>query len=140
MTDMFSEEKRSWVMARIRGKDTKPEKVVRSLLHAEGYRFRLHRSDLPGKPDIVLPRYRIAVFVHGCFWHGHECQRGRLPKSNQGYWGQKLSRNKERDIVHQQKLRSLGWEPLIVWECDVKKQPGGVLAKICRTLERRKSR
>src|SRR5437879_13729116 len=93
MTDVFSKAKRSWVMSRIRGKNTLPEKLVRSMLHAHGFRFRLHRRDLPGSPDIVLSKYRTVVLVNGCFWHGHNCNDGRRPRSNTSYWNRKLTRN-----------------------------------------------
>ena len=116
--DTVSPEKRSWVMSRVRGKNTRPEMVVRSLLHALGYRFRLHRKDLPGNPDIILPKYRVVIFVHGCFWHQHNCRHGqRLPSSNQAYWLTKLSKNRGRDIQNTAKLTGLGWAVLIVWEC-----------------------
>jgi len=105
-----------------------PELAVRKLLHRAGYRFRLHRNDLPGKPDIVLPRYRIAIFVHGCFWHGHEgCREGRKPKSNLAYWNRKLERNKERDRRNIQQLETQGWHPVVVWECEL--QHGDALVR-----------
>lgn len=135
--DTFSEEKRSWVMSRIRGKDTQPEKVLRSLLHARGYRFRLYRGDLPGKPDIVLPKYRTAILVHGCFWHAHECQRGRLPKSHTDYWSAKIARNKKRDAKHLEELRQLGWEPVVVWECELKREREKVLSLLINVLRSR---
>ena len=137
MADCFPEEKRSWVMSRIRGKNTKPETTLRSLLHARGYRFRLHRRDLPGKPDIVFPKYRVAVLVNGCFWHAHECQRGRLPKSNTDYWNQKIARNKRRDAEHVKNLQRLGWEPVVIWECELKKNSGVVLDRITKVLKSR---
>jgi DNA mismatch endonuclease (patch repair protein) len=108
-------------MSRIRGKDTEPEKRVRSLLHTRGFRFSLHRKDLPGKPDIVLPRYRTVVQVQGCFWHGHSCREGRRPRSNREYWNAKLDRNKRRDALNARLLRRLGWRRIVVWECEVKK-------------------
>lgn len=112
---------RSEVMRRVKGKDTTPEKTIRSLLHRLGYRFRLHRSDLPGKPDIVFPSRRSAIFVHGCFWHGHDCARGaRMPKTNADYWLQKISRNRARDEKHLAELEKLGWRTLVVWECEMK--------------------
>lgn len=108
-------------MARVRGQDTKPELVVRRLLHSMGYRFRLHRRDLPGSPDIVLPGYRKVVFVHGCFWHGHEeCHRAARPTSNAEFWNRKLDGNKRRDIETHQQLSSLGWQILVVWQCQAK--------------------
>lgn len=124
MTDTISPARRSENMRRIQSKGMKPELIVRQALHAQGYRFRLHRGDLPGKPDIVLPRYRKAVLVHGCFWHGHPdpaCVDGRRqPKSNLDYWIPKLTRNKDRDAANLLALRALGWDTLIVWECETK--------------------
>ena len=113
---------RSALMARIRSRDTKPEIAVRRLLHSLGYRFRLHRRDLPGKPDIVLPRHRLVIFVHGCFWHQHpDCRLASRPKTRQNYWGPKLAGNVRRDQTAQDSLRSLGWRVAVVWECDTRK-------------------
>jgi len=107
-------------MSRIRNRDTKPELIVRSLLHRMGYRFRLHRKDLPGKPDIVLPKYRTVIFVHGCFWHRHKgCQFAYKPKSKEQFWERKFSDNVKRDAVSQSQLFSMGWKVLTVWECEV---------------------
>jgi len=117
MTDMVSAERRSQIMARIRSTDTTPELAVRRLLHRMGYRFRLHVSKLPGRPDIVLPKYRTVVLVHGCFWHGHRCKDGRRPKSNTDYWNKKLDRNRERDKRNRNLLRKAGWKPVVIWEC-----------------------
>lgn len=138
MTDHLSAEKRSWNMSRIRAKDTKPELTVRSLLHCIGYRFRLHRRDLPGRPDIVLPKYRTVIFVHGCFWHRHiGCRFSNLPKSRQDYWTEKLEGNVRRDRRHQRNLRKQGWKVLIVWECQTKtsaKLQRWLTARMCRNL------
>ena len=121
VSDVFSEEKRSWVMSRVRGKDTTPERKVRSLLFAMGYRFRLHRKDLPGNPDIVFPGRKCVIFVHGCFWHGHDCARGaRVPKNNRDYWVAKIARNVERDRKNQAALSALGWSVLVLWECGMR--------------------
>jgi DNA mismatch endonuclease, patch repair protein len=120
MTDVFSKEMRSWIMSRISGRNTKPEIAVRSVIHRLGYRFRLHRTDLPGKPDIVMPRLKKAVFVNGCFWHGHRCLRGRRPTSNKRFWNKKLDLNKQRDAKFNRQLRGLGWKILVVWECELK--------------------
>jgi DNA mismatch endonuclease (patch repair protein) len=121
MTDVFSKEKRSWVMSRVRGKGTSPEIKVRSLTHRLGYRFRLHRKELPGKPDLVFPSRKKVIFVHGCFWHGHDCPRGkRIPKANSRYWIEKMRKNIERDAKNQVELQSLGWNVLVVWECEMK--------------------
>lgn len=122
-TDVFTPEKRSEIMSRVRSKDTKPELAVRSLLHAMGYRFRVHRTELPGKPDIVLPKYRTVVFVHGCFWHQHpDCRKATLPKRNAEFWREKLEGNAERDRRTYERLRELGWHVLVVWECEVQRE------------------
>ena len=106
-------------MSRIRSGNTSPEKIVRSILHANGFRFRLHRKDLPGKPDIVLPKFQIVVFVNGCFWHQcPNCKSGRLPKSNLPYWP-KLKRNQERDKKNVLELKKLGWRVITIWECQI---------------------
>ena len=119
--DHLSKERRSQNMANIKSTNTKPELKVRSLLHRLGYRFRLNRRDLPGSPDIVLPRHKVAIFVHGCFWHSHKgCRRANIPSTNSDYWIKKLNRNRERDICIQATLRSLGWRVVIVWECELK--------------------
>ncbi len=107
-------------MQAVQSEHTGPEKRVRRLLHAMGYRFRLHRKDLPGRPDIVLPGRRKAIFVHGCFWHAHGCRKGRPPKSRLDYWLPKLEENVERDRIKQEQLESLGWETLVVWQCETK--------------------
>ena len=121
MTDVFSIEKRSWVMSRVRGRETSPEIKVRSLTHKLGYRFRLHRKNLPGKPDLVFSFRKKVIFVHGCFWHGHDCPRGqRTPKTNTGYWVEKIRKNIERDAKSQSELQSLGWSVLVIWECEIK--------------------
>ena len=107
-------------MSAIRSKDTKPEMLVRRTAHSMGLRFRLHRTDLPGKPDLVFPRYRLAIFVHGCFWHGHGCKRGgKGPKSNTDYWLPKIQRTRARDAASQDALRELGWRTAILWECEL---------------------
>jgi len=112
---------RSRIMRAVKGKDTSPERFVRSLLHRAGYRFRLHRRDLPGNPDIVFPGRRKVIFVHGCFWHGHDCKRGaRLPKTNVAYWEEKIQRNKERDARHRRDLKEQAWQVCTVWECELK--------------------
>jgi len=121
MTDVFTPEKRSDVMSRIRGRNTKPERVVRSLLHRLGYRFRLHRTDLPGKPDIVLPKYKSVIFVHGCFWHRHkDCKFAYTPKSRTDFWIKKLESNANRDQKIIGELTELGWKVITVWECDLR--------------------
>ena len=121
MPDVFSPEKRSWIMAAIKGKNTKPEIRVRKLLHAMGYRFRIHKKDLPGKPDIVLPSYKKVVFVHGCFWHEHKgCKRATAPKTRTNFWREKIDKNKERDRKCVRLLRAKGYGVVTVWECETK--------------------
>ena len=121
MTDVFSPEKRSDVMRQVKAKGTSPELKVRKLLWALGARYRLHRKDLPGAPDIVLQGRKLAVFVHGCFWHGHDCARGaRVPKQNRDYWTAKIARNRARDERVQDELEALGWRPTVVWECELR--------------------
>jgi len=118
--DHLTPEKRSWNMSRIRGKDTKPEVLVRSMLHRAGYRFRKNVSTLPGKPDIVLPKYRTVIFVHGCFWHRHKgCKDATTPKSNKAFWRKKFERNVSNDRKHARELRKLGWKVVTVWSCQL---------------------
>ena len=108
-------------MSRIRNRDTKPEKLVRSILHRKGYRFRLHRKDLPGKPDIVLPRYKKVILVHGCFWHRHKgCRFAYNPKSRQDFWQEKFNKTVWRDQIVADQLRKQGWQVYVIWECDTK--------------------
>ena len=136
--DIWSKEKRSQVMSHIRSKDTKPEMAVRSLLHRMGYRFRLHKRDLPGCPDIVLPKYKSVIFVHGCFWHLHEgCRDGTVPKTQHEKWKLKLERNVERDELHYEELQKMGWKVLVVWECEVEKQLDMVKYKIVDFLTKK---
>ena len=119
--DTASPEKRSWIMRQVKGRDTSPEKIVRSLLHRMGYRFRLQRDDLPGKPDIVLPRFKTVVFVNGYFWHRHSgCKRATTPATNVDYWQTKFARNVARDARNQAELEKMGWRVVIVWECELK--------------------
>jgi len=121
MADTVSKKVRSKIMASVRQKGTGPELIVRSLLHRMGFRFRLHRKDLPGTPDIVLPKYRAALFVHGCFWHQHPgCPKSRRPASNTEYWNRKLDENIERDRLKSDELKRSGWRVLVVWQCETK--------------------
>lgn len=120
MSDVLTEAQRHFNMSRIRGRDTKPEMVIRRGLHARGFRFRLYRKDLPGRPDLVLPKYRIAVFVHGCFWHGHDCPMFKWPETRHEFWRAKISKNQERDQRALASLRDQRWRILIVWECALK--------------------
>jgi DNA mismatch endonuclease (patch repair protein) len=123
---------RSEVMRAVKSADTAPELLVRRIAHSLGLRFRLHRRDLPGNPDLVFPRLRKVVFVHGCFWHGHACARGaRVPKANRAYWVAKVARNRTRDKRVRRELASLGWKSLVVWECELRAQQ-----KIARRLAR----
>lgn len=119
MTDKVDAATRSRIMARVKGKDTSPEMIVRKAIHAAGFRFRLHRKDLPGKPDIVLSKYKTVVFIHGCFWHGHKCKHFRMPSSNVTYWNEKIERNIRRDAIAMESLISAGWKVYVIWECDL---------------------
>jgi DNA mismatch endonuclease (patch repair protein) len=120
MPDVLSSEARSRNMAAIRSKNTKPEIAVRRLIHAMGYRFRLHRRDLPGRPDLAFPKFRKIIEVRGCFWHGHTCKDGtRSPETNREYWRAKIKRNKARDHENLAKLEAFGWKTLEIWECDL---------------------
>jgi DNA mismatch endonuclease (patch repair protein) len=121
MSDVFDPAKRSAVMRRVKGRDTTPEMKVRRALTRLGARYRLHRKDLPGSPDVVLPGRRLALLVHGCFWHGHDCARGaRVPKANREYWTAKVSRNRARDARVQGELAAAGWRVETIWECELK--------------------
>lgn len=123
MADIVSPEKRSDMMSGIRGKDTKPEIIVRRLLHRLGYRFRLHRKDLPGRPDVVLPKWRTVIFVNGCYWHGHEdCHLFRAPKTRTEFWTIKIEGNRARDQRNYAALRDAGWKVVVIWECAVSKK------------------
>ncbi|MFP4172620.1 MAG: very short patch repair endonuclease [Candidatus Hydrogenedentota bacterium] len=116
-----SDSARSRTMRQVKDRDTAPEMMVRREIHRLGYRYRLHRKDLPGKPDLVFPGRRKVIFVHGCFWHGHDCARGaRVPKTNQEYWTRKIARNVERDRLNRERLHALGWDSMVVWECELK--------------------
>jgi len=122
VADTLSKAERSALMARIRGKDTKPEVLVRSALHRAGFRFRLHARALPGRPDIVLPRHRVVVFVHGCFWHRHGCALSSIPATRRGFWRDKFELNIARDARSARALRRLGWRVVTVWECALRTQ------------------
>jgi len=122
MTDRFTRKERSAIMSRIHGANTEPEKIVRSLLHSMGYRFRLHVRKLPGNPDIVLPRHHKIVFVHGCFWHGHKrCARAGRPATRVAFWNRKIDGNMLRDATVYKRLRALGWKVFVIWQCEMKK-------------------
>lgn len=134
MADHLTAERRSWNMSRIKGKDTRPEVLVRSMLHRAGYRFRKNVKTLPGKPDIVLPKYRTVIFVHGCFWHRHKgCKDATTPKTNTEFWQKKFERNVYNDRKHVRELRKLGWHVVTVWECQLKK-PEQVFGRLEKAL------
>ena len=121
--DRISKEHRSWNMSRIKGKDTKPEIRVRKMMHRMGYRFRIHRKDLPGRPDIVLPKYKTVIFVHGCYWHRHKrCKLAYTPKSRVEFWTEKFDSNVKRDREHKAELVKLGWNVGVIWECETQDQ------------------
>ncbi|TSA53834.1 MAG: DNA mismatch endonuclease Vsr [Planctomycetaceae bacterium] len=121
MTDIFDKKKRSEIMSKISGKNTKPELIIRKALFAEGYRYRLHRKDLPGNPDMVFPSKKKVIFINGCFWHGHNCKKAALPTTHREFWEKKLSGNKERDKRNLVKLKAMGWKNLVIWQCQIKK-------------------
>ncbi|WP_136077270.1 very short patch repair endonuclease [Pontiella desulfatans] len=132
--DTLTPEERSALMSKIRGKNTKPELLVRSMLHRAGYRFSLHRKDLPGKPDITLRKHKTVVFVHGCFWHRHKhCRVASTPKSNTEFWEHKFERNVANDRKHKRELRKLGWNVIVIWECELK-DPEKVLVRLMNEL------
>ncbi len=136
MADHLTAERRSWNMSRIRGKDTSIEKKVRSYLFAQGLRFRKNVSKLPGKPDIVLPKYHTVIFVHGCFWHRHQgCKYATSPSTNVEYWERKFEKNVENDGNHIAELKSHGWKVLVVWECDVKHRFKDVMEDLVRKIK-----
>lgn len=132
MVDVHNKQQRSFNMSQIRSKNTSPEIIVRSIIHRMGYRFSLHRSNLPGHPDIVLVKHKKIIFVHGCFWHMHKCSYGKVvPKTHKKFWQDKRTRNVERDKRHLKKLRQLGWKVLVVWECQICNIP-----KLTHTLKK----
>ena len=135
MADHVSTEKRSEIMRAVKSKDTTPEMAVRKLIFSMGYRYRLHRKSLPGTPDLVFPARKKAIFVHGCFWHGHHCKKGKLPKSRQEYWAPKIRRNRERDAAVLVQLRRLGWSSFRVWQCQLK-NTHSIATKIRNFLEK----
>jgi DNA mismatch endonuclease (patch repair protein) len=128
----MTSELRSRIMRAVKGRDTAPEMIVRRLAHGMGYRYRLHRYDLPGKPDLAFSGRRAAIFVHGCFWHGHDCKRGaRRPKANAAYWEGKIAKNKARDAASLSRLKTLGWRTLVLWECELRDE-----TRLCSRLRR----
>ncbi len=129
--DIWSKQKRSEVMSKIRGKNTKPELILRSQLFRHGFRFRIHQKNLPGKPDIVLAKYKTAIFVHGCFWHYHkDCKEGRIPSTNSKFWQEKLLKNIEKDEKHIVELKEMEWKVIVVWECEIEKNLVHTLEKL----------
>lgn len=135
MGDKLTPEKRSWNMSRIKGKDTKIEVEVRKYLFSKGYRFRKNDKRYPGKPDIVLPKYHVAIFVHGCFWHRHEgCKDATTPKTRTEFWLEKFDKNVKNDQIKQEKLRELGWKVIVIWECELKRNFQGTMDKVEKEL------
>jgi DNA mismatch endonuclease (patch repair protein) len=135
MADRLSKVRRSWNMSRIKGKNSGPEKIVRTMLHRMGYRFRLHGKKLPGRPDIVLPKHKTVVFVHGCFWHRHRgCKNATVPKTRRTWWRTKLEGNFTRDRLNRMALRRAGWGVLVVWECDAERNPHRVAVRLRRLI------
>lgn len=130
MADNVSPSERSRTMAAVKSKNTSCELRVRRAVHQAGFRFRLYRRDVPGNPDILLPRYRMAVFVHGCFWHWHGCKRSRMPSTNIEYWTSKIGRTIKRDQLNHRKLKALGWERFVVWECDLPSATNALIARL----------
>ena len=135
MADTRTPEKRRQIMRAVKSKNTKPEMIVRQLLHAHGYRYRLHYRTLPGKPDLAFPGRKKAIFVHGCFWHGHGCKIGKAPKSRLDYWLPKLEANIARDRKKTDAIHALGWETLTVWQCELGDR-GALLARLAKFLEK----
>ena len=137
-TDVHDPQTRSYNMSRIRGKDTKPEVKVRSLLHQAGLRFRIHKADLPGKPDIVLPKYKAVVFVNGCFWHRHEgCRYCTTPKTRADFWDKKFSGTIERDRVKSEHLKQAGWRVFVVWECELRHDAEDTVAHLIEQIKQK---
>ena len=138
MSDKLTPEKRSWNMSRIKGKDTKIEVEVRKYLFSKGYRFRKNDKRYPGKSDIVLPKYHVAIFVHGCFWHRHEgCKDATTPKTRTEFWLEKFDKNVKNDQIKQEKLRELGWKVIVIWECELKRSFQETMDKVEKELTRK---
>ena len=138
MSDKLTPEKRSWNMSWIKGKDTKIEVEVRKYLFSKGYRFRKNDKRYPGKPDIVLPKYHVAIFVHGCFWHRHEgCKDATTPKTRTEFWLEKFDKNVKNDQIKQEKLRELGWKVIVIWECELKRSFQETMDKVEKELTRK---
>lgn len=135
MADIVDKATRSRMMSGIRGKNTKPELVLRKTLHRMGFRYRLHVSGLPGRPDIVLPKYKAVIFVHGCFWHRHNCRYFKWPKTNVRFWKDKFTGNKLRDRKSLRELRNSGWRTLVIWECQIRRITPGTQQNLLRSVE-----
>jgi len=136
MADLLSPEKRSWNMSRIKGANTKPEMLVRSMLHRAGFRFRIHDKSLPGKPDIVLKKYKSVIFVNGCFWHRHEgCAEATTPKTRREFWKAKFQRTVERDKEQKDSLEKLGWQVFCIWECELKHSADRIISQVVNELK-----
>jgi DNA mismatch endonuclease, patch repair protein len=136
--DIWTKQKRSEVMSRIKGKNTKPEITLRSQLFKQGFRFRIHAKSLPGIPDIVLPKYNTAIFVHGCFWHFHkDCSEGRIPSSNSKFWQKKLQNNVKKDKLHLSELKKNGWNVIVVWECEIEKRLESSLIRLSAKIKQK---
>ena len=136
MMDVHDSETRSFNMSRIKGKDTKPEMMVRKFLHANGFRYRLHDKKLPGKPDIVLPKYNTIVLVHGCFWHGHQgCKYYVVPKTRTEWWLDKINSTKKRDYNNAVQIKKLGWRVFVIWECELRSEADTILRKLIKDIK-----
>lgn len=135
MGDIYSKLKRSEIMSKISGTETKPEILIRKYLFSKGFRFRKNDKRLPGRPDVVLPKYKTVIFIHGCFWHGHHCKAGKLPETNKEFWENKINSNMERDKKNQHKLEKLGWKIITVWQCKLKNKK--VLTKKLKEIEQK---
>lgn len=122
MPDIYSKSKRSDIMSKISGKETKPEILIRRFLHAQGLRFRKNDKRYPGKPDVVLPKHKAVIFIHGCFWHGHSCKAGKLPETRKEFWKEKMQANVDRDNRNIHELKKLGWKVFVIWQCEIKKK------------------
>lgn len=134
MADKISKERRSWNMSHIKGKDTTIEVVVRKRLFRDGFRYRKNVKDLPGKPDIVLPKYKTVIFIHGCYWHNHGCKKSHIPKTNTSFWENKFKRNIENDNKHYHELREKDWNVLVIWECEIENDFEGIIKHIEESL------
>lgn len=136
MADTFTVLERSAIMSKVKGKNTKPEIILRKRLFLEGFRYRLHGTDLPGKPDLMFPKYRSVIFVHGCFWHAHGCHKCRFPKTNKKYWREKIRKNIRRDAVTLSLITAMGWRSLVVWECAIdRKSLNGTVKRVVRWIK-----